>query len=152
MEELIKDKLSEIEREYAIRMLYACESGSRAWGFPSADSDYDVRFIYAHDLDWHLSLKEEKETIVVDFCDDAVFISNVITPNGDSYNENFELMGIDNENCIVSIYGRHGILKYQSRAYQNDWNGAGLPSGVYYYHVFDLRSQRSFEGWLHILY
>ena len=63
MENLIKHKLSEIENEHGVKILYACESGSRAWGFPSPNSDYDVRFIYAHDLDWHLSLRDKKDTI-----------------------------------------------------------------------------------------
>lgn len=44
--QLIKEKLSQIEERENIRILYACESGSRAWGFVSPDSDYDVRFIY----------------------------------------------------------------------------------------------------------
>lgn len=42
----IEAKLNEIETEYGVRILYAVESGSRAWGFASQDSDYDVRFIY----------------------------------------------------------------------------------------------------------
>jgi Predicted nucleotidyltransferase len=40
----IAAELSRIEKEEDVRILYACESGSRAWGFPSKDSDYDVRF------------------------------------------------------------------------------------------------------------
>lgn len=63
MEDLIKTKLREIEKAHDIRILYACESGSRAWGFPSPNSDYDVRFIYAQGLDWHLSLADRKDTL-----------------------------------------------------------------------------------------
>lgn len=63
MNNIITEKLSQIESESKIRILYACESGSRAWGFPSPNSDYDVRFIYVHHLDWHLSLKENKDSI-----------------------------------------------------------------------------------------
>lgn len=43
---LILEKLKEIEEAEDIRILHAVESGSRAWGFPSPDSDYDVRFNY----------------------------------------------------------------------------------------------------------
>lgn len=70
MLDLIKYKLSEIESEHNIKILYACESGSRAWGFSSPDSDYDVRFIYAQGLDWHLSLQDKKDTIDLPINDD----------------------------------------------------------------------------------
>jgi len=56
MKEMILNKLKEIEKEYQIKILYAVESGSRAWGFPSKDSDYDVRFIYIHQPQWYLSI------------------------------------------------------------------------------------------------
>ena len=46
MRELIVRKLRQIEKDYNVRVLLAVESGSRAWGFASPDSDYDVRFIY----------------------------------------------------------------------------------------------------------
>jgi len=63
MEEKIKKYLSDLEKEKGIEILLACETGSRAWGFPSPDSDFDVRIIYKHDKDWYLSLTEEKDTI-----------------------------------------------------------------------------------------
>lgn len=63
MEEKIKKYLSELEKEKDIEILLACETGSRAWGFPSPDSDYDVRIIYKHKKNWYLSLIEKKDTI-----------------------------------------------------------------------------------------
>lgn len=52
----IFEKLKAIERENGFRMLYAVESGSRAWGFASEDSDYDIRFIYVWPRDEYLSI------------------------------------------------------------------------------------------------
>jgi len=59
----IELRLAAIEQQESVRMLYAIESGSRAWGFPSSDSDYDVRFIYAHPADWYLSIQERRDVI-----------------------------------------------------------------------------------------
>lgn len=61
MKSTIENKLQLLEKEYGIKILYACESGSRAWGFPSPDSDYDVRFIYCRSLDKYLSISEHSE-------------------------------------------------------------------------------------------
>jgi len=55
--------LAAIEREHAVRVLFAAESGSRAWGFASPDSDYDVRFVYVHARDWYLRLGEPRDVI-----------------------------------------------------------------------------------------
>jgi len=65
MKDIILNKLSEIEKENNIKILYAVESGSRGWGFASKDSDYDVRFIYIHPTDWYLSIEEKKDFIEV---------------------------------------------------------------------------------------
>lgn len=61
--EKIRSILNDIEDKNKIKILYACETGSRAWGFPSPDSDYDVRFIYMHKRDWYLSLRHKKDTV-----------------------------------------------------------------------------------------
>src|SRR3954464_6280309 len=63
MREQIEEALGAIERECGVRMLYACESGSRAWGFPSPDSDYDVRFFYLRPLSFYLSVAERKDQL-----------------------------------------------------------------------------------------
>lgn len=63
MNGIIVEKLLTIEKEKNVRILYACESGSRAWGLASPDSDYDVRFIYAQSADNYLSIEERKDVI-----------------------------------------------------------------------------------------
>lgn len=63
MREIILEKLEMLKRQFGIMILYACESGSRAWGFSSPDSDYDVRFIYVHSKDHYLSIDEHRDVI-----------------------------------------------------------------------------------------
>ncbi|MRG48961.1 nucleotidyltransferase [Chitinophaga sp. SYP-B3965] len=63
MQDTIKEQLSRIEQEHGVKILYACESGSRAWGFPGTDSDYDVRFIYAAPLQTYLSIRDRRDVI-----------------------------------------------------------------------------------------
>ncbi|MEB0263599.1 MULTISPECIES: nucleotidyltransferase domain-containing protein [unclassified Mucilaginibacter] len=63
MLDTIKHELEELEIKYSIKVLYACESGSRAWGFKSPDSDFDVRFIYARNTNDYLSITELKDVI-----------------------------------------------------------------------------------------
>lgn len=63
MKEKILKKLKEIEKNKNVEILFAVESGSRAWGFASPDSDYDIRFIYKHKSDYYLSLWEKPDVI-----------------------------------------------------------------------------------------
>lgn len=63
VEELVRMKIREIEEKENIRVLHVIESGSRAWGFESPDSDYDVRFIYVREKDFYLSLRDTKDFI-----------------------------------------------------------------------------------------
>ena len=61
MKEEIKIQLQKIEKDNDVKILYAVESGSRAWGFASIDSDWDVRYIYIHQPEWYLSIDEKKD-------------------------------------------------------------------------------------------
>jgi len=56
-------ELAGIERQENVRVLFAIESGSRAWGFPSPDSDFDARFVYVRRRDWYLSLTPGRDVI-----------------------------------------------------------------------------------------
>ncbi len=62
----IRERLFAIEREESVKIFYACESGSRAWGFPSKNSDYDVRFLYVREPDWYLSIDVEDRRDVIE--------------------------------------------------------------------------------------
>ncbi len=61
--EAILKALRAIEHHHGVEILYACESGSRAWGFASPDSDYDVRFLYRQPLDRYLGVSQVEESL-----------------------------------------------------------------------------------------
>jgi len=63
VKEIISQKLLQIEKDHNVKIIYAIESGSRAWGFESIDSDYDVRFIYVHTINWYLNILPKKDVI-----------------------------------------------------------------------------------------
>ena len=63
MKQEIIDKLNEIEKKERVKIIYAVESGSRAWGFESEDSDCDIRFIYVREKEDYLRLDERSDVI-----------------------------------------------------------------------------------------
>jgi predicted nucleotidyltransferase len=63
MRDGIISTLETIEKENNIQIIYAVESGSRAWGFASADSDYDVRYIYIRPTEDYLRVNDLRDTI-----------------------------------------------------------------------------------------
>ncbi|HUP07279.1 MAG TPA: nucleotidyltransferase domain-containing protein [Caldimonas sp.] len=60
-------RIRRAEREHEVVVLLAVESGSRAWGFESPNSDYDARFVYAHRPDWYLSVDVEGKRDVIEY-------------------------------------------------------------------------------------
>lgn len=71
----IREMLESIQNEEGFRILYAAESGSRAWGYPSPGSDYDVRFIYAHEQERYLSIVNRKDFYTPETKDENIDIS-----------------------------------------------------------------------------
>ncbi len=63
MRQRVNKMLDSIEREHDVKVLFACESGSRGWGFASPDSDYDVRFLYVHRPEWYLKVEPQRDVI-----------------------------------------------------------------------------------------
>lgn len=60
-------RLAAVERDENVRIVLAVESGSRAWGFASPNSDYDVRFIYARPQDWYIAVDLEEKRDVLEY-------------------------------------------------------------------------------------
>ena len=63
MRDRILSELCNIEQKENVRILHAIESGSRAWGFASPDSDFDVRFIYIRETEHYLKLEKTRDVI-----------------------------------------------------------------------------------------
>ena len=85
MRELILQKLEEIERTENITVLHAVESGSRAWGFPSPDSDFDVRFLYVRKKEDYLKLEKTRDVIELP-------INDLLDINGWDLNKTLQLL------------------------------------------------------------
>ncbi len=97
MNEKISQYLTEIEKNKDVEILLACETGSRAWGFPSPDSDFDIRIIYKHKKDWYLSLNEQKDSI------DLMFENNEIDITGWDLRKSLKLLQKSNAPLLERI-------------------------------------------------
>ena len=78
----------------------------------------------------------------------AFFVPNVITPNEDGMNDYLEIESFTTVD--LKVYDRNGNLVYTAEPYQNNWNGAALPAGVYYYGV-KISDQHFCKGWVHLI-
>ncbi|MCU0350377.1 MAG: nucleotidyltransferase domain-containing protein [Flavobacterium sp.] len=110
MDTKIQNKLKAIELEKGVEILYAVESGSRAWGFASPDSDYDIRFIYKHDLDYYLSLWEQ--TDVIEFMTDED-----LDGSGWDLRKAMKLLAKSNAPLLEWIYSP--VVYYENEAFMN---------------------------------
>jgi predicted nucleotidyltransferase len=105
---IILERLAAIEQTEAVRILYACESGSRAWGFASPDSDYDVRFPYVRPRDWYLSIDLERRRDVIERP-----IEGVLDINGWDLRKALQLMRKSNPPLFEWL---HSPLVYRAQA------------------------------------
>jgi gliding motility-associated-like protein len=87
-------------------------------------------------------VKEEKVNI------SEIFIPNIITPNNDGKNETFEIL--TDAPVGLKIFNRWGKPVYESSAYNNDWNGADMAPGTYYYEII-LEDDATCKGWIQVL-
>jgi len=104
----ILERLAAIEHTELVHILYACESGSRAWGFASPDSDYDVRFIYVRPRDWYLSIDLERRRDVIERP-----IEGVLDINGWDLRKALQLMRKSNPPLFEWL---HSPLVYRAQA------------------------------------
>lgn len=89
LREVILQKLKEIEETEGVTILHAVESGSRAWGFPSPDSDYDARFFYVRPREHYLRLEKTRDVIECP-------IDEVLDINGWDLDKTLRLLHVSN--------------------------------------------------------
>lgn len=78
-------------------------------------------------------------------------LPNIITPNGDGLNDVFRFRNAPLTKLALHIFTRWGQQVYVSTDYQQDWNAAGLPDGIYYYYVVPANDGTSVKGWLEVV-
>jgi gliding motility-associated-like protein len=79
-------------------------------------------------------------------------IPNVFTANGDEFNQNFVIPGIEKSDWTLHVYNRWGKKVYVESYYRNGWSGAGLAAGTYYYTVENqICTDRSYKGFLTVV-
>ncbi|GAA5042243.1 hypothetical protein GCM10011506_44470 [Marivirga lumbricoides] len=88
--------------------------------------------------------------------DYRVYVSNVLTPDGNGVNDTWIIKNIENfGECNVYVFDRWGEEVYSKKAYKNDWNGFRgtdiLPDGTYYYLITFEDSNKQYKGALTIL-
>ncbi|HEY0977162.1 MAG TPA: choice-of-anchor L domain-containing protein [Flavobacteriales bacterium] len=82
-------------------------------------------------------------------CD--LIIPNVVTPNGDGYNDFWEIQGILSVNGRVNVWNRWGNKVFESMRYQNNWSPKDLPDGTYYYEIIVDNEDKPHTGTLTVL-
>jgi len=113
MRDKIIEHLKELETQRNIKILWACETGSRAWGFPSPDSDFDVRILYVHKMDWYLSVNDSRDTI------DTFYEDNEIDISGWELKKSLRLLRKSNAALLERI--QSPIIYMQDEAFRQDY-------------------------------
>ena len=133
--------LQQIEKEYQVKILLACETGSRAWGFPSPDSDYDIRFIYMHERDWYLSLNEKKDTI-------EFIVNKELDITGWDFKKSLLLLKKSNAALIERF--QSPIIYYEVNGFQDDFKKLITeyysPAAAFYHYSLAKKFWEDIEG------
>lgn len=82
-------------------------------------------------------------------CD--ILIPNIITPNGDGFNDVFFIKNLEYDIWELKVYNRWGKPVYQTENYQNDWQGEGLIDGIYYYKLESNTVEEKYKGWVNMM-
>ena len=119
------------------------ELTSILWNTGSTDESIEVD---AAGLYWFTAIdalgctvRDTVEVLLLPATDAAGFIPNVFTPNGDGWNDRFEVAGLGLQEFRMEVYNRWGQVMYETNNVQFGWNGgvdntsSAVPDGTYYY-------------------
>lgn len=139
----IETELAALEHQHGIRILFAVESGSRAWGFPSPDSDFDVRFVYARPVADYLQLDPPRDVVERP-------VDPILDINGWDIAKALKLLARGNPTLLewgVSpmVYRCDGISRANllRLAEQTNW---GRAAGYHYRQLAERQAARHFDG------
>ena len=138
----IQRRLLRAEEEHGVRILLAVESGSRAWGFASPNSDYDVRFIYTHPPAWYQAVDLEEKRDVIEYA-----IVDDIDLNGWDVRKALRLLWKSNPAFVEWV---QSPIRYLVRGGFADAARALLPqaysveSGMYHYRSMAKNNERAY--------
>jgi predicted nucleotidyltransferase len=100
MREQILARLATIEETYNVKIIYACEAGSRAWGLEHENSDYDVRFLYVYPLERYISIESNQDVIEINDIDS-------VEMTGWDIKKALQLMKKQNPTILEWIHSQH---------------------------------------------
>ncbi|SFC97842.1 gliding motility-associated C-terminal domain-containing protein [Flexibacter flexilis DSM 6793] len=118
------------------------------------DSGYAPVFQDLREGEYTLTFKDALgctlDSVVVVPIDSSFLIPNVITPNGDGYNDKWIIRNLPREGVEVEIVNRWGKKVFKTNNYGNDWDGSGYPDGVYFYSIH-MPDGKKYKGWIEIV-
>lgn len=142
IEKEIQQRINSAEKEHNVRVVYAVESGSRAWGFASPNSDYDVRFIYAHPKDWYVAVDLEEKRDVIEYP-----ITDEIDISGWDVRKSLRLFKKSNPSFVEwlqspIVYRDDGVFAKTAREIlASDYS---IEKGIYHYRSMAKTNYRSY--------
>eukprot|EP01127_Copromyxa_protea_P006801 TRINITY_DN1677_c0_g2_i13.p1 TRINITY_DN1677_c0_g2~~TRINITY_DN1677_c0_g2_i13.p1 ORF type:complete len:149 (-),score=26.58 TRINITY_DN1677_c0_g2_i13:652-1098(-) len=116
----IVQALSDIEREFNVRVLLAAEAGSRAWGMHEPDSDFDVKFIYVHSPGFYTKLDEGQRDVI----DKSVSCGVSLDLNGWDIRKAVKMLR--ESNCFVFEWLSSDILYKQHKGFVEEARELGM--------------------------
>ena len=127
------------------------ESASYLWNDNSTEPEFTINEEGTFFVSIFNKCEELTDSIAVDeFKFEDLKIPNVFTPNGDGFNDQFEIRS-PQANSAIRIYDRSGKEVFSSNQYQNDWSAENLPSGTYFYWMLESCTNNEIKGWIQVL-